>query len=348
MDMEFQQFFPMCCYTPPFEMSMLTANLRYGLHAKFYNAVGESFMQKYLPVDKEWGLRDLTARAIYLENRYGRGSPHGGAYIAVNHLPENLINDWIKREKPGYLPKLEKMGIDIRRHALEVGPAAHYSMGGVRVNEDCETTVPRLYAAGEVASGMDGAERIDGGPAITWCLTMGYIVGKEAAKAAKELNWLDIDLEQVNTDGEMINSLWERKEGIRGFEIKNKIKDIMWKNCALVRNRDGLEEGLRLIQKIRSDDLPRLCIPDSSRIFNKGLVEALEAKNMVELSEMILRAALMREESRKSHYRTDFPKTDNGKWLRNIVIKKKAGSITFETVLPVMTKVKPPKEEVKE
>ena len=344
MDMEFQQFFPMCCYTPPFEMSMLTANLRYGLHARFYNSLGEPFMERYLPIDKEWGLRDLTARAIYLENVYGRGSPHGGAYIAVNHLPENLINDWIKRERPGYIPKLERMGINIRKHALECGPACHYSMGGVRVNENCETALGRLYAAGEVASGMDGAERIDGGPAITWCLTMGYIAGKRAAEAAKELDWLDIDLEQVKTEQEMINSLWERQEGMKGFEIKYKIKDMMWEDCALVRNRHGLEEGLRLIQKIKKEDLPNLCICDSSRILSKGLTEALEAKNMVELSEMILRAALMREESRRSHYRTDFPKSDNLKWLRNIIIKKETGGMTFTTVPPVMTKIKPPED----
>jgi len=345
MGMEFQQFFPMCCYTPPFEMSMLTANLRYGLHARFYNAVGEPFMERYLPVDKEWGLRDITARAIYLENKHGRGSPHGGAYIAVNHLPENLINDWIKRERPGYLSKLEQVGIDIHKHALECGPACHYSMGGVRVNEDCETTLRRLYAAGEVASGMDGAERIDGGPAITWCLTMGYIAGKKAANGAKELNWLDIDMEQVKREQETINLLRERKQGAKGYEIKYRIKDMMWENCALVRNRNGLEEGIRCIQKIRSDDLPALCIPDSTRTLNKGLVEALEARNMVELSEMILISALMREESRKSHYRADFPNSDDRKWLRNIVIKEEAGGMTLTTVPAIMARIKPSERE---
>ena len=345
MDMEFQQFFPLCCYTPSFEMNLLTANLRYGLHARFYNSLGESFMERYLPSNKDWGLRDLTARAIYLENRHGRGSPHGGAYIAVNHLPENLINDWIKRERPEYIPKLEKMGIDIRRHALECGPACHYSMGGVRVDENCRTALGHLYAVGEVASGMDGAERIDGGPAITWCLTMGYIAGKEAAKAAKEMSWLDIDMEQVKEEQEMINSLWEPKKGVKGFEMKYRIKDIMWEKGGLVRDRSGLEEGLRLVQKIRSDDLPRLFIPGSSRILNKGFVEALEAKNMLELAESILSTALMREESRRSHYRGDFPKSNNRKWLRNIVIRKEKGGMTFTPIPPVMTKTRPPKEE---
>jgi succinate dehydrogenase/fumarate reductase flavoprotein subunit len=173
---------------------------------------------------------------------------------------------------------------------------------------------------------------------------MGYIAGKKAPEAAKELDWLDIDPEQVKTEQEMINSLWERKEGIKGFEIKYKVKDIMWENGALVRNRHGLEEGLRLIQKIKKEDLPNLCISDSSRILNKGLAEALEAKNMVELSEMILRAALMREESRRSHYRTDFPKSDNWKWLRDIIIKKEIGGMTFTTLPPVMTKIRPPED----
>ncbi len=345
MDMEFQQFFPLCCYTPPFEMNMLTGNLRYGLHAKFYNALGDAFLERYLPLSKEWGLRDPTSRAIYLENKYGRGSPHGGAYIAVNHLPENLIEDWIKRERPAYLPKLEKMGIDIRKHALETGPAAHYSMGGVRVNESCETTLPRLYAAGEVASGMDGAERIDGGPAITWCLTTGYITGKGAAAKAKELDWLEIDQKQVAAEQGRISSLMERREGIKGFEIKYKIKDLMWEHCALVRDRIGLEEALKTIQETKAKDLPNVCVPSSSRIFNKGLVEALEATNMLNLSEMIVKAALMREESRGAHFRIDFPKKDNRHWLKNVVIKKKNGETVFEKVSPVITRMRPPEEE---
>jgi succinate dehydrogenase/fumarate reductase flavoprotein subunit len=213
------------------------------------------------------------------------------------------------------------------------------------VTEGLQTTLGRLYAVGEVASGMDGAERIDGGPSITWCLTMGYIAGKEAAKGAKEVNWLDVDIEQVKAEQETINSLWERKEGTKGFEIKHKIKDVMWRKCALVRDKQELEEGLRLIQKIKTDDLSRLYIPGSSRILNKGLAEALEARNMVEVAEMILKAALMREESRKSHYRTDFIRSDNKKWLKNIVIKKRKGDMTLMAVPPVMTKVKPSEDE---
>lgn len=338
-DMEFQQFFPFCCYTPPFEMSIFPTSLHYNLHGKFYNALGEAFMERYSPLRKDWGLRDEVSRGIYLENKYGRGTPHGGAYLAFNHLPGNLIDQFFDRLKPSYKTKLEKMGIDIRKDAVEVGPAAHYSMGGVRVNENCETCVPRLYAVGEVASGADGAERIDGGPAITWCLTMGYLAGRGAASRAREQEMPDIEPSQFKAERERIEALWERREGIRGFEVKNRVKNIMWEHGALVRNRENLEEGLRLLQKVKEECVPKLCVPASSRLFNKGLTEALEAKNMVNLSEMILRSALMREESRGAHYRDDFPRRNNGKWIKNVVVRDKVGTMTFTAVSPTITRI---------
>lgn len=346
MDMEFQQFFPFCCYMPPFEMSIFPTSLHYNLHGRFYNALGEAFMERYSP-RKDWGLRDEVSRGIYLENKYGRGSPHGGAYLSFNHLPENLIDNFFERLKPSYMAKLEKMGIDIRRQAIEVGPGAHYSMGGIRVNENCETAVPRLFAVGEVASGADGAERIDGGPAITWCLTMGYIAGKEAAGRARVSGRPDVDLSQAESAHERVNALWERREGIRGFEVKKAVKDIMWEYGALVRNRDGLERGLELIEKIKRDDLPRLCVPHPSRLFNKGLTEALEAENMVKLSEMILRAALMREESRGAHYRSDYTSREDTNWIKNIVIKNRGETTVFSPVSPVVTSIKPPEGGLK-
>ncbi len=215
----------------------------------------------------------------------------------------------------------------------------------MRVNENCETNLPRLYAIGEAASGMDGAERIDGGPAITWCLTMGYITGKEAAKTAKQVDWPKIDSEQVYGEIEKINSLYGKKEGIKGFEVQAKIKDLMWNYVGPVRDGKGLKEALNQIEMIKSDDLPRLYAPDPSKIFNKGLTEALEARHMTELAEMITRAALMREESRKSHYRMDFLKQDNEKWLKNIVIKEENGKMIFTTVPAVITRMKPSEAE---
>lgn len=341
MDMEFQQFFPYCCYTPGLEMSILPAALRYQLHAKLYNAFGEAFMDRYLPLAKDWGLRDPTARAIFLENSYGRGSPHGGAYISCSHLPENLINDFIIREKPPYIRKLENAGIDIRRHALETGPGAHYSMGGVRVNEDCETSVPRLYAIGEAAAGMDGAERIDGGPAITWCLTMGHIAGKLAAKTAARSGRPDIPFRTVERERNRIASLSNRKEGVRPCEIRAKIKNIMWKFCSLIRHKEGIENALDGIRKMRSDDIHRIRVSAPSRIYNREVIEALEVINMAQIAEMVAMSALLREESRKSHFRSDYPERDDVHWLKNIIIKRRDGDMVFDTRSPIMTTMKP-------
>jgi succinate dehydrogenase/fumarate reductase flavoprotein subunit len=219
-------------------------------------------------------------------------------------------------------------------------------MGGVRVNENCETTLPRLYAAGEVASGMDGAERIDGGPAITWCLTMGLIAAQEAVRQAQLLDWPDIDQEQVRAEQSRVNLIRDRRAGLKGFEIKNKLKDIMWDCCSLVRDGEGMNRALGLIREIKEKEIPNVCVPDSSYIFNKGLVEALESINMVDLSEMITMAAIRREETRQSHFRTDFTKRDNKNWLKNIIIKNDRGQMKFSTAAPIMTRMQPGTEEL--
>jgi fumarate reductase (CoM/CoB) subunit A len=342
MDMEFHQFSPLCAYVPSLEMALEPGVLRYELHAKVYNARGEEFLERYLPLYKDWDLRDATSRAIYLEGRHGRGGPNGGAYVAVNHLPENIIDEWIRQYSPAFLARWKKLGIDVRRHAIEAGPGSHYTMGGIKVNENCETSLPGLYAAGEVASGMDGAERIDGGPAITWCLTMGCIAGGEASRAAKDRGWPAIDTALVKREKRRIERLFERRKGLRGFEVKNRIKEIMWEYCALVRDKEGMQEGLKQISATKEHDVPDLCVPDPSPIQNKGLVEALEAANMADLAEITMRAALMRRESRKSHYRMDFPGRDDKNWLKNIVVRIDGnGQMSLETRRPSATKMLP-------
>ena len=324
MDMEFQQFFPTIVYAPSaFRGSDEGGGeFRYGLHPKFFNSEGEEFMERYEPLAKSWGLRDPTSRAIYLENKYGRGSPSGGAYLSARHIPRNVIQGWIDRWRPRWVPKFKEMGIDIFEDGVEVGPGCHYSCGGIRVNENCESSLPRLYAAGEVASGMDGAERIDGGPAITWTQVMGYVVEKEVAKKIKDTDFLAIDQNQVKEETAKLETLWKRKEGVRGFTVKNKIKQIMWDQVSLVRNEKGLEEALKTIQQMNAEDIANLCVPGPSRAFNVAWREALEASNMAAICEMVTRSALMRKESRKSHYREDYPAQDDANWIKNIIINR--------------------------
>jgi fumarate reductase (CoM/CoB) subunit A len=342
MDMEFQQFYPIMLYAPYAFRGVSAGSFRYGLHPIYFNSEGEQFMDRYEPLAKSWGLRDPTSRAIYLENKYGRGSPAGGAYLSGRHIPRNVIQSWLDRWRPMWVMDLKKLGIDIFEDALEVGPGCHYSCGGIRVNENCETSLPRLYAAGEVASGMDGAERIDGGPAITWTQTMGYIVEKEVAKKVKDIDYLPIDQNQVKEEVARLDALWNRKEGVRGHEIKNKLKKIMWEQASLVRNGKGLEEALTSIKQIKEELIPKISITGSSKVFNVAWKEALEAVNLSAIAEAITRSALMRTESRKSHYRDDFPIQDDANWIKNIVITRKSGQMSLSLANPVITKIKPP------
>lgn len=341
VDMEFQQFFPTTCYTPPFEHNVFVAELRYFLHGRFYNQWGEQFMERYYPVEKDWALRDPTSRAIFLENKRGMGSPHGGAWLGLNHLPQGCIDEWLRVFKPPYINQLKKYEIDVFKNGVETGPACHYSMGGVRVNEDCESNIKRLYCVGEVAGGMDGAERIDGGPAITWCLGMGLIAGQKTAKLAKEMDYPEVDVEQVSQEIKRLEPIWNSNNGVQGFQVRNQIRQMMWDVCSLVRDKEGLESGLKLVEKLKNEDLPRLGISGMTRTYNKSFVEAMEAHSQVTCAEMILRAALMREESRKSHYRTDFLERDNKKWLKNIVIKQGKGKINLTTTDPIMHRMLP-------
>ncbi len=340
-DMEFHQFFPYQTYGPPGWEHISCASLRYTLHGKLYNSRGEEFLDKYIPESKGWGLRDPTSRAIYLENKANRGSPSGGAFLSVTHLPINMIEPAIWQMAPDMARKVRRLGIDLTRQAFEVGPAVHYTIGGIRVDENCDTILPRLIAAGENAAGMDGAERIDGGPAICWCLTMGQIAGESAAARAKDLDWLPVDPEQVASEKNKIDTLCSRREGIKGHEVKKKLKEIMWEKCGLVRNGTGLEEGLKEIKHIKDNDLPRLFVPGQSRIFNVGLVDALEVQNMVTLAEISASSALMRQESRRAHYRTDYLEVNNKDWLKNIVVRRSDGKNVFRTEKPVMHRMQP-------
>ena len=348
IDMEFQQFFPYACYWPTlYRMAGFPCDFRYVLHAKLYNIEGELFMDKYLQSSHEWGvsgLRTATCRAILLENMKGRGSPHGGAYVDISFLPENLIAaQYEKTQKSRTIDDLMKIGIDVHKQAVEAGPASHYTMGGVRVDINCRTSVPGLYAAGEVAAGMDGAERTDGGSALMWCITMGHVTALESVRLAKETDLIEINEKHIMAELKRINSLWERKEGVRGSDIKNHIKNTMWECCSLLRNELKMKQGLEEIQRVQAEELPKLCAPGTSRIFNKGWADCFEAEVMTDISEMVLKAAQMRKESRGAHYREDYPKQDDINWLKNIVIKKEDSGMTLKSVPAVITKMSPPK-----
>lgn len=335
MDMEFVQFFPAATLWPrTVYRDHFPYTLLWRLRGIFYNAIGERFMERYFPVEKDFATREAMSRAIHREVKEGRGSANGGAYLSFRHLPRNLIDVFLEDLKDNpFMQGLKDAGVDIHEDAIEIGPAAHYVQGGCWINERCETSLPGLYAVGELGSGgKDGADRLAGN-ALPFCMAMGYIAGKEAAQKAKGIEMppvSDAVIEKVCSEAA---APFMRQDGIRPFTVKKAIRNLMSSNMVYDRNKDELTGSLKELTRIRQEDLPRLYVSAKTEKFNLEWVEALEVRNMIDTAEMSTRAALMREESRGLHQRSDFPEARD-EWLKHIMIKmdKDGMDLTTEPV----------------
>ncbi|MDP6178837.1 MAG: FAD-binding protein, partial [Desulfatiglandales bacterium] len=258
--MEFIQCMPTTTLWPDIVRGdMFPYGLLNHLYAIFYNSLGERFMEKYYPVEKDWATREATARAIAKEVREGRGSPHGGAYLSLRHLPKNLVNEYLERNWDSeFLKSLRKINFDIRDEALEVGPAVHYVQGGCWIDEKCRTNLGRLYAIGEVGSGgKDGADRLAGN-SLPFCMAMGYVAGKDAAESIKSDNVPEPDGKQVDRLIQKLQSPLERKEGVGPREVKAGVRETLQRNAIFQRNGLDLGEGIKNIKNIRENMLPGL------------------------------------------------------------------------------------------
>src|SRR5437764_7159917 len=194
MDMEFVQFHPTGMVWPPGVQGLLVTEAVRGEGGILRNKNGERFMEKYDPQRMELSTRDVVARSIYTEVKEGRGSEHGGAFLDISQKPA----EYVKRKLPSmYHQFLELADVDITKQPMEVGPTCHYMMGGVRVDaETAETSVPGLYAAGEVAAGLHGANRL-GGNSLSDLLVFGRRAGLAAAAHATQNDFPQVDSSQI-------------------------------------------------------------------------------------------------------------------------------------------------------
>ena len=344
MGMEFIQFFPAAALWPRLVYrDHFPYTLLWRLRGIFYNSIGERFMERYFPVEKDFATREAMSRAIYREVKEGRGSPHGGAYVSFRHLPRNLINAFLEEMKDNpFMKALEESGVDIRDDAIEIGPAAHYVQGGCWVNERCETTLKGLYAVGEVgAGGKDGADRLAGN-ALPFCMAMGSIAGREVAGEAAKSAAAELDRKQIDELCREAEKPLARNKGITAFDMKKHIQRVMSDCMIFDRNRKDLERGLSKLTGIRGEEYANLYVSHKSRSSNLEWVDALEVRNMLDAAEMSVRAALMREESRGLHQRTDFPET-KAEWLKHILITRKGDQMAFTTEAVSFPYVKPPR-----
>ncbi len=329
IDMEFVQFHPTGMVWPPSVKGLLVTEAVRGEGGLLTNRNGERFMEKYDPERMELSTRDVVARSIYIEVQEGRGTPHGGAYLDISHRGA----EYVKKKLPSmYHQFMEFAEIDITKEPMEVFPTTHYMMGGVRVDADTTgSTVPGLFAAGEVAAGLHGANRL-GGNSLSDLLVFGKRAGLGAAQYANELrdNTLKIDdIELENAAQEMLRP-FENSEGENPYTVHQALQETMGTYIGVFRTKEKIADGLEEIQVLK-DRASQLRI-EGSRMFNPGWHLCKDLKSMLIVSEAIAKSALQREESRGAHSRVDFPKYDNEKWANvNSVISKDNGTMKIGT-----------------
>ena len=311
IDMEQIQFHPTGMLFPDSRRGVLVTEAVRGEGGKLFNVKMERFMKEY-DERGELATRDVVARAIYNEIREGRGTAKGGVYLDVTHLPNQLIEEKLETMLLQFLD----VGIDIRKEPMEVAPTAHHFMGGARINSKCETTVENLYAAGEVSGGVHGANRL-GGNALAETQVFGKRAGESAAKNALS-NELEYNEDYITMEEERISNIF--KDGdLYPHQLRTELMELMWENVAIIRNENGLKNALNKIEELKLKSL-NMNVPKGSG-FNKNLLDALEIVNMLTLASLVIQSALLRRESRGSHFREDYPEKDE-RWNRSIVLNK--------------------------
>ena len=290
------------------------------------NINGERFMQKYDPKRMELSARDVVARAIYTEIKEGRGTPNGAVYLDIRQRGAA----YIKKKLPSmYYQFLEFANIDITKQKMEVAPTVHYHMGGIRVDaETTMTSVPGLYAAGEVASGLHGANRL-GGNSLSDILVFGRRAGMAAGDYVKSAGNPSAPPEEIDKEIQRILSPFRIANGENPFDLKEKIAQVMWKYVGIVRNEEDLKKGLEEIQKIRLD--AKNVQAKGPRPYNQSWADSLAVWNMILDCEALIMSAMTRKESRGAHTRSDYPKKEDS-WMVNIIVKLKDGQMTLDKI----------------
>ena len=306
LDMEFMQFHPTGMIWPPGARGILVTEAVRGEGGLLFNAEGSRFMLDYDPVKKELSSRDVVARSIYKEVQAGRGTPHGGAYLDVRHLGA----DYVKRKLPSMYEQFHALAsIDITSQPMEVGPTIHYTMGGIRVDaETAATTVPGLYAAGEAAGGLHGANRL-GGNSLGDILVFGRRAGVAAAEFAKTGGAIRaIDEAQIATEqADLLEPLAGHAGGSTSSENPYKLHEdlqlAMQDDAGIGRSEDSLQRALAAILDLRERSAHMRV--SGGRVLNPGWHTCRDVTNMLVISEAIVRGANERRESRGSQWRFD-------------------------------------------
>jgi succinate dehydrogenase / fumarate reductase flavoprotein subunit/fumarate reductase flavoprotein subunit len=272
-------------------------------------------MERYDPERLERSTRDRVSRASYMEVMGGRGTANGGVWIDVSHLGA----EFVEKNFDGMRDRCLKIGFDLAREKVEVAPTAHFYMGGIRINRDGFTSLEGLFAAGEDAAGVHGANRL-GGNGVAESTVYGARVGDAVAGWVRNRKHGEVIPDQVAGAEATANLFLNRQTGEDAWRLRNELGKLMWEFVGIVRSGDKLRRAIAEIaaQTARAAEIS---VP-GGRAFNLTWQQALDLRNLLIASDLIARSALAREDSRGAHYREDFSNTDHGNWLKNIYVAR--------------------------
>lgn len=354
IDMEFTQFHPTGMVSPPSVRGILVTEGVRGDGGILLNSEGVRFMFNYIPEKfssetadtkeeaqrwldgdrdarrpPELLTRDVVARAIRVEVEEGRGSPNGGAFLDI---ASRRSAEFIKKKLPSMYHQFKELAqIDITKEPMEVGPTLHYFMGGIRVDSDSQqTNIPGLFACGECAGGMHGANRL-GGNSLSDLLVFGKLAGEGAVQYINNLTIsLKCDGENVRKILGNATDILNREKGENPYLVHEELQNIMQQYVGIVRTGDELQNGLEKLDTLKRV-IEKVCAHASAQ-YNPGWNEALDLKNLIVIAEAVSRSALMREESRGAHTRLDFEGERVEGLNYNVVIKKTDSGMTAEKI----------------
>ncbi len=351
MDMEFVQFHPTGMVWPPSVRGILVTEGVRGEGGVLKNRDGKRFMfddipdnyksqtadneaegWRYTQGDKEARrppellTRDHVARCINREVKAGRGSPHGGVFLDIAWIKQHIPNaeEHIRKKLPSmYHQFMQLANIDITKVPMEVGPTTHYMMGGVRVDGDSQmSTVPGLFAAGEVAAGLHGANRL-GGNSLSDLVVFGKRAGEYAAKFARENAVVKSDEDQITSAIKEALAPFERQTNEGPYQIQSDLQDKMQDLVGIVRLEDEMKQALDVLEGLHQR-AGRVSIT-GNRHYNGGWHTAMDIPNLLMVSEAITRSAIIRKESRGAQFREDYPNKD-AEWSRYNLITKRGSN----------------------
>ena len=341
-DMEFVQFHP----TGLAGTGILMSEAARGEGGKLLNSKGERFMKKYAPSKMELGPRDLVSRSITQEILEGRGvGPDKDAvYLDLTHLGEEKINERLPELRDLALTFL---GLDMVKEPIMIAATAHYSMGGIPVTKEGHVkkspteTVKGFYAAGECSCvSVHGANRL-GANSVLEALLFGRYVGQTMAKDLDSLELCSVKPEDANTFIDEINTIIENNGDEKVSKLRAELQDSMMKNAGVFRTEESLKKQKEILKDLRNR-YKNIRIDDKSKVYNTDLQEAIELGHMLDYSLFIVEGALARKESRGAHFRNDFPKRDDKKFLKHtFATMSKRGAIKLEYGDVVLGKFEP-------